>query len=124
MPFGSPIAAEVQLDLGAARLRLDEHGRVTALTLADGSQWPVDDRPVFSLETEKGTRVPESVELAGEKLTIRFQGGAIAEFAVKTTPTAAARRRPGRSVQASVARHERRDGRRESPAVAGRTASH
>ena len=85
----SPVSADVQLDLGPARLTLDQRGCVTALTLADGTAWPVDDRPVFSLETDQGIRVPESVELAGDLLKVRFQGGAVAEFAVKTTPTAA-----------------------------------
>lgn len=85
----SQLWADVQLDLGAARLTLDQRGRVTALTLADGTSWPVDDRPVFSLETEKATRVPESVELAADVLKVRFQGGAVAEFAVNTAPTAA-----------------------------------
>ena len=85
----SPASADVQLDLGTARLTLDERGRVTAFALADGSHWPVDDRPVFSLETDKGIRVPESVELAGDVLKVRFQGGAVAEFTVKTTRTAA-----------------------------------
>ena len=33
----SPASADVQLDLGTARLTLDQRGRVTALTLADGS---------------------------------------------------------------------------------------
>jgi hypothetical protein len=84
-----PAWADVQLDLGTARLSLDERGRVTALALADGSQWPVDDRPVFSLETDQGIRVPESVELVGDVLKVRFQGGAVAEFTVKTTPAAA-----------------------------------
>nr|MCU0875864.1 hypothetical protein [Pirellulaceae bacterium] len=85
----SPVSADVQLDLGPARLTLDRRGRVTALTLADGTQWPVDEQPVFSLETDKGIRVPESVESTGDLLKVRFQGGAVAEFAVKTTPTAA-----------------------------------
>ncbi len=85
----SPVGADVQLDLGVARLALDERGRVTDVALADGSHWPVDDRPVFSLETEKGSHVPESVALAGDVLTVRFQGGAVAEFAVKAAWTVA-----------------------------------
>jgi len=84
----SPVAADVQLELGTARLTLDERGRVTAVVLADGSRWPVDDRPVFALETEQQIRLPESVELADELLKVRFQGGAIAEFAVQATRTA------------------------------------
>ncbi len=83
------VRGDVSLDLGTARLVIDERGRVTAVTLADGSSWPVDDRPVFSLETDQGIRVPQSVLLAEDLLKVRFQGGAVADFAVKTKPAAA-----------------------------------
>jgi hypothetical protein len=102
---GSAVSADVQLDLGPARLTLDQQGRVAALTLADGSPWPVDDRPVFSLETDKGIRVPESVELTGDLLKVSFQGGAVAEFAVTTTPTAGP---PGATLEGGMAIFELR----------------
>ena len=87
--LASPVRADVSLDLGAARLSLDGQGRVSDFTLSDGTRWPLDERPVFALETEGGIRVPESVEAAGDGFTVRFQGGAVAEFAVKTKPAAA-----------------------------------
>ena len=74
------------LDLQTAKLTIDERG-VATLTLADGSPWPTSDQPVFALQTERGAMLPEVVRLSGDKLdklTVQFEGAAVAEFSVTT----------------------------------------
>jgi hypothetical protein len=78
--------AQIRFDLGTAVLTLDERGRISSLALKDGSTWPVDERPVFVLETDQDRRAPTSVQLTGERLLVRFQGGSSAEFVVRTQP--------------------------------------
>ena len=81
----SAAPAQIRFDLGTAALTLDEQGRISALALKDGSTWPVDERPVFYLETDLGRRAA-AVQLTGEHLLVQFQGGSSAEFVVRTQP--------------------------------------
>lgn len=85
--LASPLAAaEISLDLGTARLRLDERTGTAALTLADGTAWPAADQPAFALQTEKGLLVPTSLRLAPPRLTVTFEGGSTAEFLLDVRP--------------------------------------
>lgn len=76
--------AEVQLDLGTARISLDNQGQVSVA--AGAVRWPATARPAFFLETDQGRQFPQSVTLAGENLKVQFHGAYVAEFAVKTHP--------------------------------------
>lgn len=79
-------AAQIRYDLDSAELTLDHLGRISSIVLRDGSSWPVDDVPVFSLQTSSDRRLPVAVELADERLRVRFEGGSSAEFAVRCEP--------------------------------------
>ncbi|MBN1442724.1 MAG: hypothetical protein JXA90_08445, partial [Planctomycetes bacterium] len=75
-------AAGASFDLAAATLSIEPATGAAALTFADGARWAVSGQPAFSLETGEGTLWPESAELSGGTLAVRFSGGARAEFEV------------------------------------------
>jgi hypothetical protein len=81
--LGSWCQADTTIDLGTARLTLDAQGVAGALRFADGQAWPACGQPAFCLETASGRRLPESVSLAGDKLTVVFAGGSRAELLVQ-----------------------------------------
>ncbi|MCR4414246.1 MAG: hypothetical protein NUV77_17655, partial [Thermoguttaceae bacterium] len=81
-----PCRAEVTFDLAGARLTLDDRGSVASLVFADGTAWPQTGQPAFSLETDAGTRLAQSVRLAGDRLRVAFEGGSVAEFTVARQP--------------------------------------
>lgn len=79
-------AADVELDLGVARLTLTPLGYVASLRLADGSHWPASGQPAFWIETERATLHPQSVRLSGDALGVEFAEGFTAEFRVSRHP--------------------------------------
>ncbi|AMV37531.1 hypothetical protein [Planctomyces sp. SH-PL62] len=82
----SSTRAEVVLDLGAARLVIDDAGRAGPLTFQDGAAWPVAKEPAFQLSRPEGVATPKSVSLAGDRLAVEFDDESRAEFQVTTGP--------------------------------------
>lgn len=78
--------ADTQLDLGTAKLSLDDRGYVTTLHFSDGTQWPAAGQPAFWIETERDRLFPQSVKRSGDKLNVAFSGGFSAEFQVVLQP--------------------------------------
>jgi len=78
---GAAVAA-ASLDLSSARLTIDHRGVATELAFADGTRWPSAAQPAFSIEVGGRTYLPQSVDVDGDRWTVRFVGGATAEFHV------------------------------------------
>jgi len=87
MPAAAPAAT---LDLGTAKLVIDEATGTAAVEFADGAKWPSGGQPAFALRAGEKTLLPEAARLEGERLVVAFQGGAKAEFAVTIRRGAAA----------------------------------
>jgi hypothetical protein len=76
------VAAAASLDLFTARLTVDNRGVVTELAFADGTRWPSAAQPAFSIDAGGRTYGPRSVDVGGDRWTVRFVNGATAEFHV------------------------------------------
>ncbi len=68
------VTADVQLDLGTARLTLDGRGRVTAVKLIDGSQWPRRRPAGLRARDGKGTAGPRVGGLGGRHVERAIPG--------------------------------------------------
>jgi hypothetical protein len=69
------------LDLGTAKLTINERGVGTSLTFSDGVQWP-SAGPPFSILAGGQPHGPESIAVDGDRWTVRFANGVTAEFRV------------------------------------------
>ncbi len=77
------LASQVSLDLGTARLTLDQ-GSGASLKFRDSAQWPVSNQPAFAIESG-GTNYAGVVEdLSDDNLVVRFKNGARAQFKVSS----------------------------------------
>ncbi len=74
------------LDLGTARLTVDEHGLIQGLEFADGTRWPATGEPAFAWEVGGRTLVPASIEQRDDLWRLRFADGSVAAFRVTTAP--------------------------------------
>jgi hypothetical protein len=70
------------LDLSTAQLSIDEHGVVTAIRFADGTPWSSTGQAAFGIVAGGRWHAPESVRAEGNRWTVRFDNGTIAEFRV------------------------------------------
>jgi len=75
------LAATAPLDLYTARLALSPKTSLL-LEFADGTRWPVADRPAVFLESNGAIHPAESAELSGDTLAVHFSDGSRAEFRV------------------------------------------
>jgi hypothetical protein len=73
--------AEVVLDLGTAKLTLDDRG-ASQLSFPDGATWPATGSSAFSLRKSGQTLRPQSVQGNAERIVATFPGNITAEFAV------------------------------------------
>ncbi|MFA6546355.1 MAG: hypothetical protein WCS99_18200, partial [Limisphaerales bacterium] len=80
--LASRAAASCTIDLSTAVLTLDERTGAASLKFADGTPWPTSKEPAFLLEVDGKSHQPQSVELANDRLVVRFANRARAEFAV------------------------------------------
>ncbi len=78
--------ADSELDLGLAKLSLNDRGYLAPLRFSDGAQWPASSQPAFWIETERDRHFPESVKRSGDTLSVAFSGGYSAEFRLVLQP--------------------------------------
>jgi len=83
------------LDLGTARLVLDETGTMEALVFSDGTRWEQGHRPLMALETAEGLRVPTAARLEGDRLHVTFGETQRLEWSVVRQPGVLVFRRAG-----------------------------
>jgi hypothetical protein len=75
------IVGAASLDLSTARLTIDERA-ASGLTFADGTRWPSTGQPVFAIEAGGKTYQPRSIDVHGDRWTVRFTNDTTAEFHV------------------------------------------
>ncbi|MBN1346901.1 MAG: hypothetical protein JXQ73_29695 [Phycisphaerae bacterium] len=73
---------DATIELRAAKLTLDDQGRIRLFESADGPELTVGGLPAFSLETDGVTLRPTAVTGTTDGLVVSFEGGAAAEFRV------------------------------------------
>ncbi len=80
------VRADVTLDLGTAKLRLDDGGVALGLVFADGTRWPGSGQPVFVLEESGASHLARSATRSGDLLQVAFDDGSTASFRLTEKP--------------------------------------
>jgi hypothetical protein len=75
LPFSSALYADVTFDLKTAKLLLNQKGRVSSLTFADGKASPAAGETNFRIHLDKGASlIPESIVRKGNELHVAYTG--------------------------------------------------
>ncbi len=72
------------LDLSTSKLSIDDRGVVSGLTFGDGVRWPASSRPAFTIERDGRGYLPQSLEITGDRWSLRFEDHVTADFRVTT----------------------------------------
>ncbi len=78
--------ADVTVDLGTARLALDDMARVRSLRTTDGKELSTPGVPALLIVSDGARRLPTRLTGTDEGFLVAFDGGATARFAVRTQP--------------------------------------
>jgi len=83
--FLSPaLSADTAFDLKTAKLVLDQMGRVSSLTFADGTSSPAAGETNFRIQLDKGASlIPESIVRKGNELHLAYAGAWSMVFEIK-----------------------------------------
>ena len=84
--LASMARADVTLDLGTAKLSLDDTGVALGLVFADGTHWPGSGQPVFVLEGGGASHPAHAVARSGDALRVAFDDGSTALFRLTERP--------------------------------------
>jgi len=78
---GEAVVFAAVLDLGAAKLAISEQDATTSLTFSDGARWP-SGGPAFAILAGGQSHAAKSIAVDGDRWTVRFANGVVAEFRV------------------------------------------
>lgn len=84
LPFPSALYADVTFDLKPAKLALDQKGRVSSLSFADGKSSPAAGETNFRINLDNGPSLaPESITRKGNELHVAYAGAWSMVFEIK-----------------------------------------
>lgn len=76
------VYAGAVIDMGSAKLRVDDQGYATLDLPTSDAPWPKSDQPIVILDLPQGPQLPQSISQEGNRLMAKFSDGYSVTFAV------------------------------------------